>query len=527
LLPCAHPLYFNWFQFEIPDDKYLRCRLLYTECTLAFVSQSERSFLQAVSQLAYCNPFLPERVDLERAALGDEFVAGEPVWSLPVDQPERPRANAWRIIAKLEPLAEQLRGRLHQARSTDRALYQDAVLHLLYQRFFNRMVEAEQAPGRWRFYTEFLADWDHFFPPAAQFPERHDPCHTFACFRQIERAFERIFSDIIGSSLPAARWRGAVWQSIFTHDMRRYRRTLFERMGDFATLITGPSGAGKELAARAIAQSRYVPFDPKRFAFADEGTVAFYPINISALSPTLVESELFGHRRGAFTGAIGDRKGWLETCPALGSVFLDELGDLDPAIQVKLLRVIETRTFHPVGDTAARQFQGKLIAATNRDLGADIRSGRFREDLYYRLCSDQIQAPSLAEQVAGSRKLIEELVTYMSRRVAGPDAQDLVPEVVAWIEKNLGPEYPWPGNYRELEQCLKNVLIRRNYRPTHPAAPEDPAEALAQEIRSGSLTADQLLSRYCATVYRQTGSYEETARRTGLDRRTAKKRILM
>ena len=89
-------------------------------------------------------------------------------------------------------------------------------------------------------------------------------------------------------------------------------------MGDFATLITGPSGTGKELAARAIAQSRYVPFDDRKLTFAGDGGRRSFPINISALSPTLVESELFGHRRGSFTGAIGDRKGWLETCPEAG-----------------------------------------------------------------------------------------------------------------------------------------------------------------------------------------------------------------
>ena len=190
--------------------------------------------------------------------------------------------------------------------------------------------------------------------------------------------------------MPAARLRAAIWQSIFTHDMRRYRRTLYARMGDFPTLITGPSGTGKELAARAIAQSRYVPFDDRRLSFANEG--GFFPINISALSPMLIESELFGHRRGAFTGAIADRKGWLETCPGAvapcsSTSFLERI--LDPAIQVKLLRVIETRTFHPVGDTAGRQFRGKLITATNRDLAALIAKGRFREDLYYRLCSDR------------------------------------------------------------------------------------------------------------------------------------------
>src|SRR5439155_23264654 len=296
----------------------------------------------------------------------------------------------------------------------------------------------------------------------------------------------------------------AIWQSVFTHDMRRYRRTLYERMGEFATLITGPSGTGKELAARAIAQSRYVPFDDRQLAFADDETVSFFPINISALSPTLVESELFGHRRGSFTGEIGDRKGWLETCPALGSVFLDELGDLDPSIQVKLLRVIETRTFHPVGDTASRQFRGKLIAATNRNLAAAIRKGAFREDLYYRLCSDQIATPPLAEQIAGSPHLLEELVIYMSRKVAGGEGGELAREVIGWIGRNLAPDYPWPGNYRELEQCIKNMVIRRDERPSLTRA-EDPADELAQDFRTGRMTAEQLLSRYCALVYRQTG----------------------
>jgi transcriptional regulator with PAS, ATPase and Fis domain len=317
--------------------------------------------------------------------------------------------------------------------------------------------------------------------------------------------------------------RGSIWQSIFTHDIRRYRRTLFARMGEFATLITGPSGTGKELTARAIAESRYVPFDDRRLTFADDGQRNFFPINISALSPTLVESELFGHRRGAFTGAVADRKGWLETCPELGSVFLDELGDLDPSIQVKLLRVIETRSFHPVGETASLLFAGKLIAATNRNLEEDMREGRFREDLYYRLCSDQIVTPSLAEQLADSPQVLRELVSYMSRRIAGEEGSVLASEVMTWIEGKLPGNYAWPGNYRELEQCVKNVLIRRNYRPSRRGA--GPIEEFTEEVRSGSLTADQLLSRYVTIVYSRTGNYEETARRLELDRRTVKAKV--
>ena len=324
--------------------------------------------------------------------------------------------------------------------------------------------------------------------------------------------------------MPAARLRASIWQSIFSHDVRRYRRTLYSRMAEFATLITGPSGTGKELAARAIAQSRYVPFDEKKRTFADDDAVSFFPINISALSPTLVESELFGHRRGSFTGAIGDRKGWVETCPGLGSVFLDELGDLDPSIQVKLLRVIETRTFHPVGETASRQFRGKLIAATNRDLAARIGTGEFREDLYYRLCSDQIVTPSLAEQVADSPRVLQDLIAYMAKRVAGPEAEELARDVSEWIGQNLGVDYSWPGNYRELEQCVRNVLIRRDYRPSRvEARGGDLADDLAEMMRAGRMTADELLSRYCAMVYKLTGSYEETARRVKLDRRTVKR----
>jgi hypothetical protein len=333
-------------------------------------------------------PFLPEWVEFERAALGDAFVAGEPVWSQHVRDPEQPRANVWRIVERLEALAATLQARLREgveARPADLVLYEDAsctcsisVTTAISSQPLSDPPPPKATPARWRFYNNFLADWRRFFHiDGVRFPTGHDPRHTFACFRQIQCAFEQVFRDIIGSSMPAARLRASIWQSIFTHDIRRYRRTLYARMGEFATLITGPSGTGKELVARAIAQSRYVPFDDRRLSFADD--CGFFPINISALSPTLVESELFGHRRGAFTGAIADRKGWLETCPELGSVFLDELGDLDPAIQVKLLRVIETRTFHPVGDTASRQFRGKLITATNRDLAALIAKGRFRE----------------------------------------------------------------------------------------------------------------------------------------------------
>jgi len=252
---------------------------------------------------------------------------------------------------------------------------------------------------------------------------------------------------------------------------------------------------------------------------------SFYALNPSALSPTLIESELFGHRRGAFTGAVQDRAGWLEVCPPLGTVFLDEIGELDSAIQVKLLRVLHSRTFQRLGDTRDRPFQGKLVAATNRELAHEIQARRFREDFYYRLCSDLIVTPSLAQQLRDAPGERAALVRVIAGRVAGEaEAESLAAETEGWIAQTLGDDYPWPGNVRELEQCVRNVMIRGEYRPAGGGA-AGPRQRVAQELLAGSLSAEQLLRRYCTLVYAATGSFQETGRRLGLDRRTVREKI--
>ncbi len=505
---------------------------------MAFLNRKERSFLVAVSDLAHCNPFLPERIDLEREVLGPEFLEGEPVWSMQVDDPKKPRANSWRVHEHVESLVARLRQRLLKGvvpGQEDRLLYQNAVLYLLFYRYTHSFFEAtfptsgkkRTSRGRWGFYVSFLRDWDHYLKlPGVPSPGKREASYTFAGFFQIHRAFYHIFEHIIGSSLSAARLRASVWQSIFTHDMRRYRRFFYDRMGDFATLITGPSGTGKELVARAIALSRYIPFDQRSRTFGADLQDSFHPINLAALSPTLIESELFGHRRGAFTGALQERRGWLELCPPQGSVFLDEIGDLDPSVQVKLLRVIETRTFQPVGGTDDRPFQGKLIAATNRDLSEAIQGGGFREDLYYRLCSDLIVMPSLHEQLRESPHVLAELVLFMAKRVAGSEAEGLAEEAEAWIRTNLGPDYRWPGNYRELEQCVRNLVVRHRYQPVR-SKPQGERERFLHDVDRGNLSAEELLRNYCTLVFAETGSYVETARRLDLDRRTVKSKVDM
>jgi len=495
---------------------------------MPFLTSAESRFLTAASSLAYCNPFLPERFDFERRALGREFQAGEPVWSVDVRDPDAPIPNVERLQQRIDPVLETVRQKLRKPLAApaenDLRVYEESVQLFLYQRYHPqfRTVRAK-AP----FYLNFAADAHRYLAiPGLTFDTLNQLPHLFACFHQIHRAFHAVFDRIIGSSLPAARLRASVWQSVFTWDMRRYRRVLWNRMGDFATLITGPSGTGKELVARAISASRYLPFDPARLEFADaleDGS--FFPVNLAALSPTLIESELFGHRRGAFTGALSDRKGWLETCPVTGSVFLDEIGELDLSLQVKLLRVIESRRFSAVGDTTLRVFPGKLVAATNRALPGEIRAGRFREDLYYRLCADLIRTPSLKEQLDDSPAILDHLVLYMLRRAVGPDAEDCLNEVRDWIGGNLPANYNWPGNYRELEQCVRNVVIRKSYVPV---AQQDTHNAGSTEedlLRSGKLTAEEALSWYATLVYRQTGSYEAAARRLGMDRRTVKAKV--
>ena len=500
---------------------------------MRLLSPAERSLARAVSNLMYCNPFLPERIGFEREVLGPEFVERGPVWSLR-SEPDPEHPNLPRILARVESLVATLRDRLARgARATedDLTLYEDLVAYALFCRtepqFYRRIREAGRAEGqRFDFYAEFAAEAERLLDiPGGRLPSSFEPPHLFACVFQVRRAFHHIYQHIVGGSMAAARLRATVWESIFTHDMRRYRRLLYDRLGDITTLVTGPSGTGKELVARAIALSRYIPFDEAARAFTAGSERLFLPLNLSALSPTLIESELFGHRRGAFTGALEDRRGWLEVCSPRGTVFLDEIGDVALSIQAKLLRVLQTRTFERLGETEERRFVGKVIVATNRDLGREMRVGRFREDLYYRLCSDIVTTPSLRDQLRESPAELRDLILFISRQVVGEEDERLADEVERWVDAHLGRDYAWPGNFRELEQCVRNVLIRKGYVPPRPGA-EDARERLAEDVRQGALSAEELLERYCTLVYARTGSYAETARRLGLDRRTVKSKVV-
>jgi transcriptional regulator with AAA-type ATPase domain len=528
---------------------------------MSLLSSAEWRSAEAIAGIGYCNPFLPERVDLECRALGRRYVqVGPVIRPRPGARVEELFPNIPALHERARDLVEAIRTRLMEgapATSTELVVYEDLALYTLYARYMNSLdglvigsMDGADHGHPVPFWREFEADFSRLLRlPDRDLPSGHDPAILFAGFYQIERAFTHIFRQIVGGSMPAARLRAAAWQSIFTHDMRRYLRALHRSMSDIPTLIVGPSGSGKELIARAIGLSGYIRFDPGSRCFDQGDSALFVPLNLSALAPTLIESELFGHKKGAFTGALADRDGWRKGRSKCGAVFLDEIGELEGAIQVKLLRVLESRQFQRLGDTGTLDFEGKIIAATNRDLAAEIQAGRFRNDLYYRLCADQVVTPSLAEQLADRPEDLPELVRFIAGRVLfkqtdesdesplGPasegglagEVERLVVEVVAWIDRELGREYAWPGNFRELGQCVRNVMIRGSYYPAKAAQGRGafgPLEELVGQVLGVELKADELLGRYYALAYhRSHENYMAAARLLGVDWRVVKSRL--
>jgi hypothetical protein len=505
---------------------------------------SELRSVRALASLVGANPFLAERIALEREALGSGArPAPDFLSATGVDEPVSP--NVPLLGARAAELVERGRDRLLRGKGAspqDLLLYESLVLYRLYDRHSRELAtlvaEGRRGEGALPvpFARTFLAEGERLRSVPGLLPwSPAEAAHVLACFFQIRRAFGLIFQAIVGASRPAAELRASVWQSIFTSDLDRYRAWFWRRSGDLATLVVGPSGTGKELVARAIAGARYIPFDVSRGVFVERFGAAFAGLNLSALTPTLIESELFGHRRGSFTGATADRTGWLEACRPSGTVFLDEIGELDPLIQVKLLRVLQTRTFERIGDTRPLRFEGKIVAATNRQLGREVAEGRFREDLYYRLCSDVVATPPLADQLRDSPGDLRTFVLFALRRLvgggelSGAGAAESLPPLVdrfsGWIEKNLGRGYPWPGNVRELEQCVANLLVRGEYRPLRLPAAGSPRELFAREVAAGSLSASELVRGYSTLVYADSGSWQEAARRLAVDRRTVRANV--
>jgi len=283
--------------------------------------------------------------------------------------------------------------------------------------------------------------------------------------------------------------------------------------GRSTVLLEGESGTGKELIARAIHAN-----SPRRDR-------PFVPVNCAALAETLLESEMFGHERGAFTGAVVAKEGLFELAHD-GSIFLDEIGDIGPALQVKLLRVIQEQEIRRVGGTASIKVDTRIIAATNRDLSALVKDGRFRKDLFYRLNVVRILLPPLRER----REDIPMLAHHFLQKFTGGTVQPIrgyVPETMALLQA-----YAWPGNVRELENVVERAvslahgpLILPNdlpepVRTAVPSVGEDMSgRSPGQEERM--LTLEEVEKRHLIRVLRETGGNKARAAKIlGIDRRT-------
>ncbi len=354
---------------------------------------------------------------------------------------------------------------------------------------------------------------------------REEAVFYLAIFYQISRAFFFIDRSLIGRCESMKKLRRHLWNNVFTNDIRLYERHLWNRMEDFSTMLLGETGTGKGAAAAAIGRSGFIPFDEKRGTFLESFAGGYTALNLSQFSEALIESELFGHRKGAFTGAVESHEGILSRCSEYGSIFLDEIGDVGEPIQIKLLHILQNRDFSPVGSHEKRRFCGRIIAATNKSLEDLRRGGQFRDDFFYRLCSDIIVVPSLRQRVQEDPAEMEDLVSLIVRRIAGETSADILSMVLRRITESPGKDYSWPGNVRELEQAVRRILLTGAYCGDERVAASDLQSRLQTGIETGSLDAETLLSGYCQLLHERHGTYEEVARRANIDRRTAKANI--
>ncbi len=479
------------------------------------LATEDREFFALLAEVIFSNPFSFDRERLERTlGLTANLHPDEHYYAAVIPRLEQ-------CMAKLE---KQGITTIKHVQGKDRELFEYACLFRIYHHYVDRFdehiqhqIEHGDMPARVDFASELLADL-----MTRGFGET-ESCRYLALFFQLRRAYFFIDCELVGDAPCMRRLRHALWNNVFTADVRLYAHHLWNHMEDFSTLLLGETGTGKGAAAAAIGRSGLIPFEREKSRFKYSFTRTFIQINLSEFSENLIESELFGHRKGAFTGAIDHYKGVFERCNPHGSLFLDEIGDVSIPVQIKLLNVIQERRFTPVGNHESRRFEGRVIAATNQCLEQRRQQGLFRDDFYYRLSSDVIHVPTLHQRLQESPDELPQLVSLLIARLTGRRDKRLEDRVIGTIRRDVPPDYTWPGNVRELEQAVRRVLINDECRMSGTANRGE--LPWLEKLKQGELSAQELLGAYSRMLYTKFGTYEEVAKRTGLDRRTAKKYI--
>ena len=480
------------------------------------LTAEQRAFFRLVRQSVLANPFSDIRKELDLSMTGRQ------------GQDHRPRdvENAVKEVGdRIRALERRKQAHIQLYKGQDRPLMESVFLYDVFHRFvpqFDGLIADQVAVGDKNLKVSFAPQVLALLRNRG-FSQETAQRYFELCF-QLRRAFFFIQKNLVGCSTCMRKLRERLWNNVFTHNLDWYERYLWNRMEDFSTLILGPTGAGKGTAAVAIGRSGYIPFDEKSGAFFESFTRSFTALNLSQYSPTLIESELFGHKKGAFTGAVEDYKGSFDRCSPHGAVFLDEIGEVDQALQIKLLQILQERTFTPVGSHRKHRFSGRVIAATNRPLEEIRGDGILRNDFFYRLCSDVIIVPSLAQRIREDPQELEDLLSHTVARILGKPSAELTSMLGQSILRELGQDYPWPGNVRELEQCVRRMLLNEAYSIDSPQD-ADLAEWLARGVKEGFLDMQSLISGYCCCLYERLGTYEAVARKTRVDRRTVKRYI--
>lgn len=481
------------------------------------LSVSDREFFRLINEAGSANPFSAKRFEMERRIVDSQKT---------VDCDNTIDLVILNVLRRIKELEKNGDVDWKSYQEEDSRLLFGVLLFDIYHHFtddFDKLILAQIDAGDKPCPVPFFTDV--FRSLVSRGFTEEEAVRFFAIFYQLRRTFYFIHNNLIGQSASMEKLRCDLWNNVFTFDIREYERRLWNRMEDFSTLILGETGSGKGAAASAIGRSGFIPFDLEKGTFTESFARNFIGVNLSQFQETLIESELFGHKKGSFTGAIDDHKGVFAQCTPHGAIFLDEIGDATIPVQIKLLQVLQERTFSPVGQRAKQRFNGRVIAATNKPLDELLEQGVFREDFYYRLCSDVIIVPPLRQRLQEDPREMNALLELLVKRTLGESSSEWVEHIRVTLRRNLGEDYCWPGNVRELEQAVRRIVLSSNYQGHLYARPiqGSPVENLHLGMNQGELTAKQLLANYCAHLYAQHKNIEEVARRTEMDRRTVKK----
>jgi len=478
----------------------------------------EHQLLEAISRAAFVNPFSDERGQLDLEIAGQ--VGGG-------TRTEVVRNAVGRVRERVQALDSAGVAHLDRYAGDDRTLMRNVFLFEVFYRCvesFDRLIEEHLRDGATPMDVPFARETIALLRKRGFSDE--DSVLVFGLFYQLRRAYFFIDRGLVGDCASMKLLRRRLWNSVFTSNIEWYGLYLWGRMEDFSTFLMGETGTGKGQAAAAIGRSGFIAFDERKDCFVESFTRNFISINLSQFPRDLIESELFGYKKGAFTGAIQDHRGIFSLCTPHGSIFLDEVGEASESIQIKLLQVLQERTFSQVGSHEKLPFRGRVIAATNRDVRSLRQDRRLRDDFYYRLCSNTIVMPTLRERISEHPEELDRLVAHVIQRMVGQELPEMLRTVRDAFRRDLPPDYSWPGNVRELEQAVRQVLFTGQYHGD-PWAPGTPGEVdILQEVEAGRLDALGVLGVCCKRLYRRYRSYEQVAKKLGLDWRTVKKHVL-